>query len=494
VVRSNIEKLGGTVDVETQLHVGTTIVVTLPLTLAIIPSLIVESRNQRFAIPQVNIVELVRIRDQEHSERIGHVKNKELLRLRGSLLPLVRLEAALGRRRAYSNSDGSDAGEPQVRNIIVLESGSLCYGVVVDDLFDSEEIVVKPLGRHLKECPCLSGATILGDGQVALILDVAGIAQQTSLRIAEEEQNAEGATDHSDRDSQSTQPVMLFTNHPDEQFAVLMEAVSRIERIRTNQIDSVGGRDLLQYGGGSLTLLRLETLINAKPRVESDRLYVVVFEAAGREIGIVAPELVDIRNVPTELDELTFEDDGVIGSYVIENRTTRLLDTVRLARKSRPDWFRPPEAAIAAATMGKPLFEHDMDSASDDSTTILLAEDSGFFRRQVKGYLEAEGYTVCDYVDGREAWKALAADPTRFSLVLTDIEMPNMDGLELARKIRSEDRFANLPIVALTSLASQEDFQRGYDAGVTGYQVKLDREELMSTVRALMGMAEPIGV
>lgn len=502
VVRSNIEKLGGTVDIETQVGVGTTIVVTLPLTLAIIPSLIVESVRERFAIPQVNIAELVRIRHEEFGERIGQVKNKEVLRLRGSLLPLVRLRDALAAAGVSADETDGEKTESNVRNIIVVESGPLRYGLVVDDLFDSEEIVVKPLGRHLKDCPCLSGATILGDGRVALILDVAGVAQRTCLRISEEEQTDDANSAQNANGNEATQSVLLFTNDPSEQFAVLMETVARIERIRAEQIDSVGGQELLQYRGGSLPLLTLENLLQAKPRSAQDRLYVVVFEAAGREVGIIAPQLVDIRDVAANFDVATFDDQGVIGSQVIDSQTTRLLDTVELTRLARPDWFAArqecptvaPSANSGPATLPPNQTPPSVsggpsDAATHTKVTILLAEDSSFFRRQVKGFLQKDGFEVVDCEDGREAWRTLETSPDRFDLVLTDIEMPNMDGLEFTRKVRSEDRFAGMPIVALTSLASQEDYQRGYDAGVNEYQVKLDREELLAAVRRLANAA-----
>src|SRR5262245_2520311 len=153
VVKTNIEKLGGSVDVESVMGRGTIIRITLPLTLAIIPSLIVHGRNQRFAIPQINIVELVRVRPGETAQRILNIHQSQVLRLRNTLLPLICLEKALGAKEASQVKN--DAGV----NIIVVESGTMRYGLIVDGVHDSEEIVVKPLGRHVKECSCLAGAT-----------------------------------------------------------------------------------------------------------------------------------------------------------------------------------------------------------------------------------------------------------------------------------------------------------------------------------------------
>ena len=237
----------------------------------------------------MNIAELVRVRREEIDKRIGHVEEAEVLRLRGNLLPLIRLERALSDETA--DDDVTEATDEQAVveaiNIIVLETGQQRFGVIVDGLHDSEEIVVKPLGRHIKDCPCLSGATILGDGHVALILDVTGIANHEQIQSAEDatQEDLKKAGYEQEEDSQF---MLLFSNHPTEHFAISMDVISRIERIRADQIDSVGGHELLQYRDSTMSLLRLENCITAKPPEPNQRLYVVVFEVAGNEVGLVA--------------------------------------------------------------------------------------------------------------------------------------------------------------------------------------------------------------
>jgi two-component system chemotaxis sensor kinase CheA len=362
-------------------------------------------------------------------------------------------------------------------NIIVVESGPIRYGLVVDGLFDSEEIVVKPLGQHLTSSPCLTGATILGDGRVALILDVPGIAAQAELQSQASDDDQDSAETEGDLSGNSEeQTVLLFTNEPSEQFAIPMTMITRIERIRADQIDSVGGHDLLQYRGMSLPLLSLENVITAKPREPLKHVYVIVFEAAGCEIGLVAQDLVDIRVVPADFDSVTFCEDGVCGSQVIDGRTTRAIDLVEIARRVRPEWFERADA----------LREEDSGdgiSIQKKGPTILLAEDSAFFRRQVKGVLESEGCRVIDCEDGQIAWQTLKSEKFDIDIVLTDIEMPNMNGLQLSRHIKDHENYQHLPVIALTSLAGQEDRRRGQEAGIDEYQVKLDRERLIATVR-----------
>lgn len=508
VVKTNIEKLGGTIEIDTEVGRGTTMHIKLPLTLAIIPSLVVTSGGDDFCIPQVNISELVRVPQHEVRKRIERVQDAEVLRLRGKLLPLVRLAGVLEQGSHYRNAapppdwlpnqrtrlaDRRDTGEDVAvderrsgrdrrgntaagaLNIIVVENAAMRYGLVVDELHDSEEIVVKPLGRHMQQCDCLAGATILGDGSVALILDVAGMAARAQLHSVDDaiatdgEQAGDGdATDHT---------VLLFSNGTNEHFAIPMETISRLERIHRDQIDSVGGFELLQYRGSSLPLLRLERVVATTPVELPDFLHVAVFKLRNREIGLVVPQLIDIRQLPQALDTETFNEAGILGGCILDGQTTRLLDMWALCAAAFPNWFAhlpPPEAR--AASVG-------------EQSRILLAEDSDFFRQQLTRFIEEAGFTVSGYPDGQAALDALRAEPGSFDLVVTDIEMPRLDGLELTRAIKSDATLASLPVLAVTSLAGEEDVQRGKAAGVTEYLVKLDRDELQAAVRRVLGAA-----
>jgi two-component system, chemotaxis family, sensor kinase CheA len=464
VVKTNIEKLGGTVSVDTQIGVGTTINVKLPLTLAIVPSLIVRCGERRYALPQTNIRELVRIKGKDVATSVESVKNAEVFRLRGALLPLVRLKTALGAETIQENAEKK---KEEALNIIVVEAGHLRYGLIVDGLHDSEEIVVKPLGRHMQDCETLTGATILGDGQVALILDVTGIATHCELAMPEDDDSNE----HDEARAASndeTQTSLLFTNHPSEQFGIPMESISRLERIRVDQIDSVGGKRILQYRGESLPLLCLEDIIQATPQESCDKVYVVVFSVLKREVGLIVPELIDIRQLPTDVDTVTFIEPGVVGSVEVNSQATRLLDVYEMTKQVHPDWFK--EASVVKT-----------DSQSQQPK-ILLAEDSAFFRRQVTGFLEEAGYDIVGCEDGLIAWNTLQERSDEFDIIVTDIEMPNMDGCQLARRIKENPSLAHFPIVALTSLSSEQDMQRGMEAGIDDYQVKLDRERLIASV------------
>ena len=467
VVKTNIEKMGGMVDIDTAVGQGTTITIELPLTLAIIPSLVIRSGGCSFAVAQSNIRELIRVSASEVSEKIQRVRDAEVLRRRGKLLPLVRLDRTL---KDSESKPGSQTGSthdsaPVNQNILVVQAGSLEYGIIVDSLDDSQEIVVKPLGQHMKQCSYLAGATILGDGAVALILDVTGLATLCDLKAIEgggQDQAAE------EKDFTEIQSVLLFTNHPSEQFAVPTALISRIERVRTDQIDSVGGREVVQYRGASLPLIKLEDHITAKEREEQPHLHVVVFDINGAEIGLIAPSLCDIRQLSTNIDTRTFREPGVLGSIILENHPVRFVDLLVLAKNLMPEAFTDQAPSGSSDT--------------DTPAHILLAEDSGFFRNQLIGFLTTDGYKVTDCEDGLIAWNTMQDVGHTFDLVLTDIEMPNMNGLELTERIKGDPAFAHLPVIALTSLASEEDIQNGLNAGVDEYHIKMEREELLKAI------------
>jgi two-component system chemotaxis sensor kinase CheA len=376
----------------------------------------------------------------------------------------VRLDTALGIKN--ENDRNADAV-----HIIVVEAGHLQYGLVVDAVHDSEEIVVKPLGRHMQDCRCMAGATILGDGRVALILDVVGIASHTQLVLPDED-DVRGKSDAAVAAANETQLLLLFTNDPSEQFGIPMGAITRLERILRDQIDSVGGQEVLQYRGNSLPLLSLEKHIKAAPRPETERVYVVVFSASNREVGLVVPELIDIRELPTTVDTITLREPGVIGSMVVDGKTTRLLDLFELTRLAHPAWI----------TVCNTNDRHMAGQNTTEAPLILLAEDSPFFLKQVAGFLEDAGYNVVKCEDGSAAWDILQSPDRKFDLVVTDLEMPNMNGFELSRRIKDNPELEHLPIIALTSLASEEDVQRGMASGIDDYQIKLDRERLLASV------------
>ncbi len=526
VVKTNLDKLGGVVDVDSAIGKGTTIKIKLPLTLAIIPSQLISVCGERYAIPQVNLEELFRIPANQVKDRIEKVGDAEVVRLRGSLLPLIRLSDVIGIEREYidtsekikksdrresisdrrgrksplkkavkddiirginESSEGSEENDTEddysnrrkkstdrryhassAVNIVVVYTGALKYGLVVDILHDSEEIVVKPLGRHLKHCKAYAGATIMGDGRVALILDVAGISKMARLTSMDGTERAvQVAKEQRMKSQKDIQSLLIFRNAEDEQFAVPLGLVERVEKIKRTDIEHVGGKKVIQYRGASLPLFAIEQVANVKPLSDKEDLLVIVFSIGGRDIGLLATPPLDSTEEALTVDDMTLKQTGIMGSAIIGNQTTLMINIFGIVEALNPDWFTKKETVMVS---------------ENKAATVLYAEDSNFFRGQVTEYLKEDGYNVIEAEDGRIALDLIEKHIDEISLVITDIEMPNMDGFELTSYIKKDARFRHLPVIALTTMASDEDIQKGNKVGIDDYQIKLDKEKLMKSV------------
>ena len=477
VVKTNLDKLGGKVEIESVVGKGSSFRIKLPLTLAIIPSLLVSDSGERFAIPQVSVGELIRIPANQIAKRIDRAGDAELVLLRDRLVPLVYLSDVLRSRQEEKSLPKKRPA--RALNIVLVDTGAFEYGLVVGELHDTVEIVVKPMGRHLQGLREYAGATILGDGQVAVILDVAGLGARAGLsRSANASVAAQAAAE--DTSKGEVYSLLLFRNAPGEDCAVPIELVTRVERVRSEQVQNLGGRRTMQYGGVSLPLVTLHDVAAVDELLPTQQWVVVVFDCAGRTIGLLVAEPLDMIETRLALDTVTLRQPGVAGSALLNGRTTLMLDIFELADTVRRRW--PESKALEPV----PLLP------SGHGGTVLIAEDSDFFRGQIRRLVEAVGYKVLEAEDGQAAWEMLDRHPKEISVVTTDIEMPRLDGLGLTKRIRADSRFTGLPIIALSSLASEEDMARGLAMGVSEYQVKLDQNQLLESIgRAVSG--EEIG-
>jgi two-component system chemotaxis sensor kinase CheA len=333
VVKTNVEQVGGTVEVDTRLGQGTTFILKMPLTLAIIPALVVRCADARFAIPQVNVIELVRLNSAKQA--LEWIHGAPVFRLRGKLLPVVFLEEAMGGHvMPPSANDNSDDEDAPSRFLAVVQGPGRQFGLVVDAVLDQQEIVVKPLPKLLAEIGAFAGATLLGDGRVALILDVLGIAQRARI-VAElrEDPMLERARQQEQR-PRGMRTLLLLQGPDDTRLAVPLEEVSRLETIDVNDIESGGQHQVLQYRGEILPLLRTaELLPERRARMRNDvvekaepkTLTVVVLGKPGRTLGLVVEDVLDVVETTTELRRVGCRK-GVVGTLVVQNRVTEVID------------------------------------------------------------------------------------------------------------------------------------------------------------------------
>jgi two-component system chemotaxis sensor kinase CheA len=339
VVKTNVEKIGGTVDIVSRLEVGTTVKVKIPLTLAIIPALVVTAGGDRYAIPQANLVEMVRL--EEDSDRPGTetVYGAPVLRLRGRLLPLVFLPRELHRDSQV---------EPGVVNIVVLQADERQFGLVVDTVQDTEEIVVKPLSRQLKRIPLFSGATIMGDGRVTLILDIVGMARRSHVvsegrdRPVEETALLAGPATAAEEHA-----ILMFGVGEHHRVGLPLATVARLEELPVDQVEWAEGREVVQYRGEIMPLLRLADLLRTTPATPTaDILQVIVARQEGRQVGLIVDHILDVVDTQLQIKP-SGRQPGILGAAVIQQRVTELLDVPYLFEVAHSSPCR--ELALAGA-------------------------------------------------------------------------------------------------------------------------------------------------
>jgi two-component system chemotaxis sensor kinase CheA len=319
VVKTNIEKIGGVVDVQSASGKGTLLKIKIPLTLAIIPALMVSSGGERFAIPQVSLIELVRCDGKQAEHSVENLHGAAVYRLRGNLLPLVYLD-----RELKLTADSSDSV-----NIVVLQAGDRQFGLVVGEINDTEEIVVKPLGKQLKGIACFAGATIMGDGHVALILDVLGLAQMTRVVSQAQEQNVTKQTAQADAAVASRESWLLFRLGKSGRMAMPLSLVSRLEEFNLSHVEGYAGREVIQYRDRIMPLVRLGDALGYGRDEGADLLQVIVYSSNGQNIGLVVDEILDIAEQSAAVQEIG-EVETLKGAAVIQQRVTDLLDVPAL--------------------------------------------------------------------------------------------------------------------------------------------------------------------
>ncbi|HUJ99157.1 MAG TPA: chemotaxis protein CheW [Stellaceae bacterium] len=453
VVRTNIEKIGGTVEMKSQRGKGSTFVIKIPLTLAIVSALIVECASERFAIPQISVIELVRAAANSENT-VEWLNNAPVLRLRDRLLPLVSLQELLRL--------GKRTEAPGETFIVVTQVGTYTFGIIVDRVFDTEEIVVKPVAPILRDISMFSGNTILGDGSVIMILDPNGIAAGTGeITVSENAKRAADAAGKTGIRSDLTS-LLLFRAGNGAPKAVPLALIARLEEIEATQIEYSHEKPVVQYRG------KLMPLVTIDPNYQmgkEGRQPILVFADKEHTMGLVVDEIVDIVEDQLKI-EVAVDRPGLIGSAIIAGKATDLIDAGFYLTQAYNDWFGSRSDGEFDREKGK---------------RVLLVDDSPFFRNLLTPLLSVAGYEVTT-VESADRALSLCEAGQDFDVIISDIEMPGMDGFEFASTVKSTTRWQNTPLVALSSHATPRDLDRGRAAGFSDYVAKFDRDALLHTL------------
>lgn len=459
VVRNNIEKIGGIIEFRSTEGAGSRFIIKIPLTLAIVSALIVECSGERFALPQNSVVELVRI-SRNAQKGLENINGRPVYRLRDRLLPLVSLREILGlpeeEAERASTQNGADG-----TYVVVSQVGAFVFGIIVDKVFDTEEIVVKPVSRSMRHISCFSGTTILGDGRVIMILDPNGLASAVSA-VPHAEASAQAG--RGDRGAHGGEAVsmLVFEAKAGGPKAVPLSLVARLEEADLATAEKAGARTVLQYRGGLMPLIDLDG--NA-PEL-SGRHPILVFVDGARMLGLVVDRVIDIVETALDLQLAGGSRPGILGSAVISGAATDIIDTVHYLRLCDADWFE---------------VETEKPFGAEGERNVLLVEDSAFFRNLLIPMLTIAGYSVTVAEHG-EAAMTMCKEGAQFDIIVSDIEMPGLSGFDLVRELRADSRMKQVPIVALSSHANPQDIERGMEAGFTDYVTKLDPKALLGAL------------
>lgn len=458
VVKTNIEKLGGSVEIFTTIGEGTTVRLILPLTLAIVQSLVVSTCGHRFIIPQVDVQEIVRIKDDE-LKKIEFVQNAEVLRLRGQLIPVVHLSKVL-------KISGESECEKGIR-VLIIRQGKRRFGLAVEDVLGSEETLVKPVPMYLKDCLAYSGVTILGDGKTAMIIDAEGIVRISELKFLDgSEAFAENLENQSNLNE--TQNLLLFKCSGNELYALDIAMVSRIEKIRLAEIETIGNKMYVNHRGDSLRIIKPEDYLDVSScELSQEFAYIIIPKLVRHPMGILAKSIQDNIKVSLKLDDQEIKMKGLIGSSIYDNKIMLVINIYELFEIADPD--------------RNENVQHDYRKGK----SVLVVEDTPFFQQMTQNYLLGAGYQVYLANNGREALDLLSH--SMVDVVISDVQMPIMDGYEFVKRMKESASLSNIPVIAVTSMTGDYNRSIGLEKGFDYYEYKLDRDRLLKVIDIAIG-------
>lgn len=502
VVKTNVEKMGGTIHLSSELGRYSTVKLKIPLTLAIIPALTVKSSKEIFAIPQANIEELVRY-EENFEDNVERILKSEFIRLRGKLIPIFRLNEILSLKNVKKKSllnqlvlsrsneihlEGElietnileaisliDKDEPKAieTNIVILNAEGVMYGLVVDEILDTEEIVVKPLEKYLAKITHFAGATIMGNGDIALIIDALGFYNSVRFELSD--------VGHSELEDKTKDALELHDIHENLLFqlsdkrvySVPLSLISRLEEINSERVERVGDSFVVKYNNKPMVLVELDRqlkLTTAVRREKSDlkgSLHVLVVTMMDHIYGLIVDEILDISITKSSVDSDIIDRPGFLGTLYIDGKIVTLLNIHQI---------------IDDLHLGEKIAIGSKPKARIHNKTLLVVEDSPVYRKMEVDTFKALGFKVLSAVNGLEGLEMMQASTEKIDIVVTDIEMPKMNGFQFCESLRKIENFADLPVIAISTKVTIADREKGKIVGFTQHLEKFKREEVIEVV------------
>lgn len=491
VVKANIEKIGGMVEIETEVGKGTLIRIRLPLTLAIMPGLIMLCNGQKFVIPQINIHELILLPHQLWKKKIVRWSGHDVLWYRDYPLPLIPLAECLNMERNYvcpetgerplerrqffsdrrvsavpaaehiENRRGTDRRQrdEEPLKIVVVKSGNARLALVVDEICDPEEVVVKPLPVFIDHIEHLNGTAYLGDGTLSLILDVQGIMDHLGFEPYKSEDSMLNVTEIEE------QNFLWFDAGKEETFLIPLPLIRRVQPILASDLQQVGEHLCYDFRGEIFRVLKIEECLKVNPSSFSDDLAYLIFPSSSESLNValLAHRILDTKTIAEEFSENMLNLEGVIGSTLISGKIALILDIHHVLER-----FMPVKSMEAKKKV-----------------RILVAEDTPFYQAILKAYLGPSGYNFDMVSNGALALEVIERSEP-FDLVVSDIEMPVLDGFDLCRRIRELKAYQNVPIIAFSGLDKLEYLVKARESRFSAWVPKLEKQALLEVMRVLL--------
>lgn len=474
VVKTNIEKIGGEIDIQTVKGLGTNITLRIPLTLAIIPSLTVAANKKSYCIPQLNIVEFVLLDLIQNKSLLHQMHGVSFFRLREKLIPIYFL----------TNILEGVTGEPQLAtegrdflNIVVVNGDGQEYGLVVDNIFDIEEIVVKPLSRNLKNLEYYSGATVMGNGEIALILETSSIIKKINPNRLKNESTASDLVQRNATKNDGARDFLIFSLRDNKNYGISLSLIERIEEIKTQDLNFSGSRIFTKYRDQVMPLIDTQHCIDAttKLEIDGDTIQVLVVNVQGHLAGLIVKNVFDSQSINEDIDEFANPHPALMGTVFIEKQAILVLNITHI--------LRSVYIKLSDKENKKPLFHID---------------DSKMHRSILKDIIESEFPDVFDlksFDGGNELFKYLKTanvETLKESILITDADMPEMNGWELVQEVAKNYKQFGFKTVMLTSRDQQDDREKSKDLHILEHLKKFNKKEIVNCINSLSGWSRKI--